>query len=271
MANVIALPMRSTPEPQDNLAYLRAQLQQLQITAPTLVCLPETWLAFCATAAQSWQVAQHSEQHIAQLAQLCREFNIWLAAGTIATPSNDEKYYATSLLFNDVGEVVARYNKIHLFDADVNDSTQQYRESARTQPGDATTVVNSPFGLIGLSVCYDLRFPGLYQRLRQQGAELILVPSAFTCSTGAAHWQPLLQARAIETQCYVIAAAQSGHHDNGRDTYGHSLIVSPWGEVLGDSGTALTPLQQQLDLSYLKEIRGKMPVASHNRFKSEFL
>ncbi|MEJ6475517.1 carbon-nitrogen hydrolase family protein [Pseudoalteromonas piscicida] len=271
MAKVIALPMCSAKTPQVNLDYLRNQLAKLVINGPTLVCLPETWLAFCDNAQQTWQEALHSEGYLQELGRLCQQYGVWLAAGTIAIPSSDEKYHAASFLFNARGEVVARYNKIHLFDAEVSDNTKRYRESERTESGQDVVVVDSPFGKIGLSVCYDLRFAGLFQVMRAQGAELFLVPSAFTCTTGAAHWQPLLQARAIENQCYVVAAAQTGSHENGRETYGHSLIVSPWGEVLADSGTSLTPISQSIDTAFLDSIRKKMPVADHNRFKSEFL
>ncbi|CAM4434847.1 MULTISPECIES: carbon-nitrogen hydrolase family protein [Pseudoalteromonas] len=271
MTKVIALPMCSAKAPQANIEYLKNQLAKLVIEEPTLVCLPETWLAFCDNAQQTWEYAQYNEALLGELSALCQQHNIWLAAGTIAIPSQNDKYLAASYLFNASGEIVAHYNKIHLFDADVSDKTKQYRESERTERGQDVVVVDSPFGRIGLSVCYDLRFPGLFQMMRAKGAELFLVPSAFTCATGKAHWQPLLQARAIENQCYVVAAAQVGCHENGRETYGHSLIVSPWGEVLIDSDESLEPISQQLDSAFLDSIRQKMPIVDHNRFKSEFL
>ncbi|RRS09940.1 carbon-nitrogen hydrolase family protein [Pseudoalteromonas sp. J010] len=271
MAKVIALPMCSAQTAEVNLAYLRRQLALLVIEEETLVCLPESWLAFCENAQQAWEGAHHSEQYLIELSALCRQYGIWLAAGTIATLGVDEKYLAASYLFNSCGEIVARYNKIHLFDANISDKTKQYRESERTLPGQEIVVADSPFGKIGFSVCYDLRFASLYQAMRALGAELFLVPSAFTCATGAAHWQPLLQARAIENQCYVVAAAQSGNHENGRETYGHSLIVSPWGEILADTKTSLEPISQKIDRALLDSIRRNMPVMDHNRFKSEFL
>ncbi|MEC4088302.1 carbon-nitrogen hydrolase family protein [Pseudoalteromonas rubra] len=268
--HIYVVQMCSGVHPEENLKQLTALLSQQTLTQPALVCLPESWLAFCQTPQQTLAQAQKNAYWITQIQQLCRDFNIWLAAGTIALTDGLGRYYAASLLFNNEGVEVARYNKIHLFDADVADSAGRYRESTLTRPGDDIVTVDSPFGRLGLSVCYDLRFPGLYQAMREQGAEILLVPSAFTTVTGAAHWQPLLQARAIETQCYVVAAAQVGEHENGRQTYGHSLVVSPWGVCLGEAQTQVGVIHAQLDLSDLHAIRQKMPVAAHNRFKSDF-
>jgi nitrilase len=270
LAKVIAIQMCSGVEPKANIAYLVRQLQQLNLQQPALVCLPEAWLAFCHTSKDTMSLSPASTYWIEKLKLLCREYGIWLAAGTMALPYDNERYVAASLLFNDAGDIVAQYNKMHLFDVDVDDNTQSYRESTYCAAGMNVVVVDSPFGKIGLSVCYDIRFPGLYQAMVEQGAQILLVPSAFTTITGAAHWQPLLQARAIETQCYVIAAAQVGKHENGRKTYGHSLILSPWGTVLADAKNTCGVIQSDIDLTELMQIRTKMPVQAHNRFKSEF-
>ncbi|BBN80289.1 amidohydrolase [Pseudoalteromonas sp. A25] len=269
-SRVIAVQMCSVMKPEDNFLQLKHWLSQCEFNFPTLVCLPETWLAFMKTAGQSFELSKHYEYWLTKLGQLCREYNIWLAAGTMPVSNGLDKYYAASFLLNEQGEVVARYNKIHLFDADVADGSGGYRESKSTVPGSDVVVVDSPFGRIGLSVCYDLRFAGLYQVMRQLGAEIFLVPSAFTTVTGQAHWTPLLQARAIENQCYIVAAAQFGEHENGRKTYGHSLILSPWGEIMADAQQALGSISAELDLTQLHKLRADMPVQVHNRFKSEF-
>ncbi|CAH9065104.1 Deaminated glutathione amidase [Pseudoalteromonas holothuriae] len=268
--HVIAVQMCSTMDPEHNFLQLKQWLQQCDIDQPTLVCLPETWLAFNKTGEQSLALSKNHEYWLDKLAQLCQDFKIWLAAGTMAVIGEQKKYYAASFLLDDTGDVVARYNKIHLFDADVADGSSGYRESKFTVAGSEVVVIDSPFGKIGLSVCYDLRFCGLYQAMRNLGAELLLVPSAFTTVTGKAHWMPLLQARAIENQCYVIAAAQSGTHENGRKTHGHSLILSPWGEVIADAQQRLGVISAKIDLAQLYKFRTDMPVQVHNRFKSEF-
>ncbi|MGB1291399.1 MAG: carbon-nitrogen hydrolase family protein [Pseudoalteromonas sp.] len=269
--HIIALQMCSGINAQENLAQLEQQLCSLPSTRPLLVCLPESFLVFAKSGADTLAVAQKSDKYQAQLSQLCCKYDIWLAAGTLPIATDNNKYYAASLLFNSLGDVVARYNKIHLFDVDVADGTGAYRESNFTQAGNDVVVVDSPFGKIGLTVCYDLRFSGLFSALQRAGAEVILVPSAFTTVTGAAHWQPLLTARAIETQSYVIAAAQVGQHENGRATYGHSLIISPWGNILSELKNGVGFIGCQPDLSQLHAIRRDMPVQSHQRFREHLL
>ncbi|OCQ20256.1 amidohydrolase [Pseudoalteromonas luteoviolacea] len=269
--NIVVIPMCSKRLPEDNFEYLLAQMEQLVIDEPTLICLPEAWLAFGRDGKESLAMSKQADKWLKQIAVVCRNKGVWMAAGTIPVYDAEERYFAASCLFNDEGRLVTTYNKIHLFDANVADSAKHYRESEFTQPGRDIEVVDSPFGRLGLSVCYDVRFPGLYQVHREQGADILLVPSAFTTVTGEAHWLPLLQARAIENQCFVIAAAQVGKHENGRETYGHSVIISPWGEVLEDSELSLQPIQRRIDLSEIDKIRAAMPVAMHNRFKSNYI
>lgn len=268
---IIALQMCSGLNPDDNIAKLKQALQTLPTARPLLVCLPEAFLVFSKHAGDTLLVSQRIEQYKQQLSELCRKHNIWFNAGTLPEPYNQHKYYAASHLFNNQGNIVASYNKIHLFDVEVDDQTGSYRESDFTQAGDEVVVVDSPFGKIGLTVCYDLRFAGLFNALVRKGAEIILVPSAFTVPTGKAHWQPLLAARAIETQCYVIAAAQYGVHENGRQTYGHSLMLSPWGETLSEKSTGLGFISCTVDLNQLHKIRRDMPLQSHQRFREPLL
>ena len=255
----------------DNIAELKKALNTLPATRPLLVCLPEAFLVFSKSGHDTLSTAKHIEQYKRQISQLCKHHNIWLNAGTIPEPYNNTKYYAASHLYNNQGECIATYNKIHLFDVNIDDKTGSYRESDFTQAGSDVVVVESPFGKLGLTVCYDLRFSALFNALARKGAEVILVPSAFTMVTGQAHWQPLLAARAIETQCYVVAAAQYGTHENGRQTYGHSIIISPWGNTLSNLPSGTGFISANADLEPLQKIRRDMPVQSHQRFREHLL
>ena len=198
------------------------------------------------------------------VAEMAQRFNVWVIGGTIPIAvAGEDRAYAASIVWDAQGQVVAHYNKIHLFDIYLAGSGEDYRESASYLPGDTVQVVETPVGNVGLSVCYDLRFPELYRALRQQGAEILAVPSAFTAATGKMHWQTLLTARAIENQCYVVAPNQGGVHENGRETYGHTMIVGPWGINLGchkqDNGYVVA----DVDLVRLEVLREEFPVWSH--------
>jgi len=200
------------------------------------------------------------------LAGLAKKHGIWLIGGTIPLQTEDPgKVRAASLVFNDRGEQVARYDKMHLFDADLKESGEHYRESDSIAPGTGPVVIDTPFGRLGLAVCYDLRFPELFRTMSTLGVELIALPAAFTALTGKAHWEPLVRARAIENLAYVIAAAQGGLHANGRETYGHSMIVDPWGRILAscerNSGTVVA----EIDLDYLQAVRRNIPCLEHRR------
>ena len=268
---IVALQMCSGLNADHNMAVLKQALKTLPETRPLLVCLPEAFLVFSRSGRDTLAVAKQIEHYKLQLSRLCQQHDIWLNAGTIPESYNGKKYYAASKVYNNLGQCVATYNKMHLFDVDVADTTSSYRESDYTQAGSEVVVVDSPFGKLGLTVCYDLRFSGLFNALSRKGAEVILVPSAFTEVTGKAHWLPLLKARAIETQCYVVAAAQYGKHENGRQTFGHSIIISPWGEVISDMPTGTGFISANADLEQLQKIRRDMPVQSHQRFREYLL
>jgi nitrilase len=174
---------------------------------------------------------------------------------------------AASLVFDDQGRVDARYEKIHLFDVDIPDRNERYRESATVDAGHSPTVVSTPIGRLGMAVCYDVRFPELFRLLQAQGAEVLSVPSAFTAPTGRAHWEILLRARAVENLCYVLAPAQGGVHANGRETWGDSMIVDPWGKVLArvaEPGPGLAVAE--IDHTLQQELRSRFPVLHHRRF-----
>ncbi|WP_306523276.1 carbon-nitrogen hydrolase family protein [Rheinheimera sp.] len=274
---LVALQMCSQPEPSQNLLAIRAQLLALAekpAQLQQLVVLPEGALCFGAEANANLQLQEplgHGPVQT-QLAALAQEFQSYLLVGTFPTTTADtEKFAASSLLFSPEGKLIADYQKIHLFDAAVADNTGLYQESAKTQAGNKITVADLAELQLGLAVCYDMRFPGLFQALGKRGMNVLALPSAFTTVTGEAHWHTLLKARAIETQSFVIAPAQTGIHANGRETYGHSLIIDPWGVVLADAGTAVGAISVDIDLQQVFSLRQRMPLAQHNRFLSELL
>lgn len=209
----------------------------------------------------------HDEAHDPALpvfSALARELDAWLLIGSLAIKVSDTKTANRSFLFAPDGRVTARYSKIHLFDVALA-SGEVYRESNTVAGGDEAVVADTEFGPIGLSICYDLRFPQLYRRLAQKGAFLFTVPSAFTVPTGEAHWHVLLRARAIENGAFVIAPAQGGTHANGRKTYGHSLIVAPWGEVLAEAGTEPGVIVAEIDPALSALARARVPNLQHDR------
>ncbi|WP_417450455.1 carbon-nitrogen hydrolase family protein [Kordiimonas sp.] len=201
---------------------------------------------------------------LARFRALASELGVWLHIGSLITKVADDRLANRSFLIGPGGEIAARYDKVHMFDVDLGGG-EVYRESTLYKPGGTAQVVKTPIGTFGLSVCYDLRFPYLYRAMAEAGADIMLVPAAFTKPTGEAHWHTLLRARAIETGAFVLAAAQTGHHDTGRDTYGHSLAVGPWGDVLADGGSAVGITYVNIDLAKAAEARQKIPSLKHTR------
>lgn len=257
----------------ENLAFIESQLKQLSFEAGVeqLVVLPECCLLFGGQESEQRQYAvdeAHSQLKQA-LADLAKQYKVVLVAGSIPILAEDERIYNRCYVFDHDGNVLSHYDKLHLFDVEVSDGTQQYRESDAFCPGKHISVVDTPFGKLGLAICYDLRFADLFRALREAGAEIIVLPAAFTKVTGAAHWQVLLQARAIETQCFVLAAAQWGQHNGGsRETWGQSMMISPWGNVIADKPSGTGWLSAKLDMSELQQVRMKMPIINHHRFQS---
>jgi Predicted amidohydrolase len=202
------------------------------------------------------------------LARLAKQLGVWLVGGTIPLQADDpDRVRAACLVFDDRGERVARYDKIHLFDVNLPGLDERYHESAVIEPGFQPVVIDSPFGRLGLAICYDLRFPELFRRLLDEGAEILAVPSAFTAITGKAHWEPLIRARAIENLAYVVAAAQGGFHVNGRETHGHSLIVDPWGTILAQVTRGTGFVCASIDREFLESVRCSFPTIYHRRLK----
>lgn len=204
------------------------------------------------------------------LRDVARNKSVWLLIGSLGlkTEDADGRFANRSFLIGADGSIVARYDKIHMFDVDI-DATESYRESQGYRPGEEAVVAEAPFGKIGMSICYDMRFPKLYQSLADSGAEIITVPAAFSPVTGAAHWQTLLRARAIETGCFVLAPAQTGEHASEkhktRKTYGHSLVVAPWGEVILDAGEEPGVYPFEMDMSRVAEARRRVPSLANRR------
>ena len=266
--------MVSQSDVEGNLAQARGLLEQAAASGAALAVLPENFAAMgrrdIAAIGRAEALGQGPILRWLKLA--ARDLKLWIVAGTLPLPPQDrpqDKVTACSLLVDDHGEQVARYDKLHLFDVDVADARGRYRESDDYAHGSNVVVADTPVGRLGLTVCYDLRFPELYTALREAGAQLITAPSAFTAVTGAAHWEILLRARAIETQCYILAAAQGGVHPGPRETFGHAAIIDPWGRVLAEQAQGAAVLLAERDSQEQASIRARMPVSNHRRFFSQ--
>lgn len=209
-------------------------------------------------------VAEESSAAVKQLCQAAKDNQIWVHCGSLPLAAADGRRANRSLLIDDSGHIVARYDKMHLFDVDLS-TGESWRESSAYKGGDGPVLADTPLGKMGLTICYDMRFPDLYSRLAQAGATVFAVPAAFTVPTGKAHWHVLLRARAIESAAFVIAAAQCGKHEDGRETYGHSLVVDPWGTVLLDMGEIEGVGFADLDLTRVAEVRAQIPVHLNRR------
>ena len=261
-----------TDDPATNLPVTRDLVHQAAAAGAGFVLTPELTNGLSSDRAHQAQVFRHEDDDPTLLAlrEDAQKLGIWLLIGSLGllTQDADGRFANRSLLISPLGEVVARYDKIHMFDVDVS-VTEVYRESHGYRPGDRAVVHQTPFGMVGLSVCYDLRFPALYRRLAQAGAQIITIPAAFNHITGAAHWETLVRARAIETGAFVLAPAQTGFHPEahgkGRRTHGHSLAIAPWGEVLADGGTEAGVTLVDLDLTRVADARRRIPSLLHDR------
>ena len=269
-----ALQLCSVPDIAQNLAQIEQLLAGLPTAQHHLVLLPECCLYFGGKERDQLVIAQDktaSAQMQQGLAELAKRYSVYLVAGSLPTSviSNTDKFANTCCVFSPRGELIDSYQKLHLFDVEVADNEKNYLESRFTQAGERVVCTPLPFAHLGLSICYDVRFPELYRQLTHLGADIITVPAAFTRVTGQAHWQALLQARAIENQVYIIAAGQEGVHANGRETWGHSMIISPWGEILAQQPTGVGSITADFDSALINKVRSSIPVASHNRFNTE--
>ncbi|MEB3755148.1 carbon-nitrogen hydrolase family protein [Acinetobacter sp. MD2(2019)] len=262
--------MNSQNDIEANFASVESLLQQSKEQGSSLLVLPENFICFAA--GKQRETAEQFESFQQRLEQLSHQYNIWIVAGTLpcpfrpdGTPVPNGRVRTTSLCISPEG-TQARYDKIHLFDVQVSDGVGGYQESKNFEPGNETTVVKTPFGHIGLMICYDLRFPELALCLRQQGANILTAPAAFTYTTGQKHWQLLLQARAIDSQCQVLGAAQQGWHGEKRQTWGHAAAVNSEGGILASVETeGLGLISVPFDLQQQQTIRNAMPLMQHRR------
>ena len=264
--------LNSGDDPTKNLSQTKAFIADATGQGATLITTPEvTNIVSTSRAHQNAVLRNESEDEtLKSLRAQAADLKIWLLIGSLVLKFNDPdgRFANRSFLINPQGEITARYDKIHMFDVAVS-STETYRESAGYRPGESTTLATTPFANIGMTICYDMRFPHLYRHLAQQGASILTAPSAFSPITGAAHWHALLRARAIETGAFVLAPAQTGQHEiahgKPRETYGHSLVVDPWGQVLLDGGTDAGAHVVDLDLSCVQTARNRIPALTHDR------
>jgi len=262
----------SGDDPQENLSQTQWFVAEAAAEGAEFVLTPEVTNCVSGSRTRQQEVLrhEHDDPTLAALRQQAEELGIWVLIGSLAlkTDDPDGRFANRSFLISPQGRIVARYDKIHMFDVQVT-AEETYRESAGYRPGDRAVVAETPFGPVGLSVCYDLRFPHLYQALALAGARALTIPAAFSPVTGAAHWEPILRARAIETGCFVLAPAQTGTHATTRGkqrrTYGHSMAISPWGEVLVDGGAKPGIHVFDMDAASVDDARRKVPSLNHIR------
>ncbi|MDH5711063.1 MAG: carbon-nitrogen hydrolase family protein [Gammaproteobacteria bacterium] len=265
---VAAIQMASGPNVQANLAeaekYINIAVQQ----GAELIVLPENFAIMGMREVDKVGIAELPGQGVIQnfLRDQAVKHGVWLVGGTVPIKSEEaSKVYSACLLFNSEGEMLARYNKIHLFDVTLEETNESYAESETTTSGDDIVVVDTPFGRLGMAVCYDLRFPELFRAMADAGVDIYVIPSAFTSLTGKAHWEILIRARAIENLSYMVAAAQGGYHVNGRETHGDSMIVDPWGTVLNRLPHGTGVVVSEIDIAKLQKTRKLFPALNHKR------
>lgn len=259
--------MRSGVEIAPNLAAASALIREAAGKGAKFIATPEmTNLLDIRPGMARAKIVEQDDIPLHAFQALAAELRVTLLIGSLAvTLPNEDRFANRSFLIGPDGGVIARYDKIHMFDVEVGDG-QSYRESRAYRPGETAMLATAPFGKVGMTICYDLRFPHLYRRLAQAGADVLTIPAAFTRVTGEAHWHVLVRARAIETGCFVIAPAQGGKHEDGRETFGHSLIVSPWGEVLAEADAAEPGIVlAELDLDDVAKARGRIPSLGNDR------
>ena len=266
---VASIQMTSNQNVTENLLIAKEMIQQAVEQGAQLIVLPEMFAIMGLDQMDKVKYREPFGHGPIQdfLQQQAKSHGIWIVGGTIpiAVPNDENKVHATCILWNDQGECVERYDKIHLFDVSLQAGQETYLESKTTHPGEDVVVIPTPFGKLGLAVCYDIRFPELFRKMLQHGVEMIILPAAFTYTTGNMHWDVLVRARAIENLAYVITACQTGVHANGRKTYGHSMIVNPWGEVKACLLDQPGVLVADINLQELHQLRQQFPVLDHRR------
>lgn len=271
--------MASGPQVKANLMAAAHLIEEASSKGASMVVLPENFALMPMHNEENLAIAEEfGEGTIQDFIRDCAINNqVWIIAGSIPLKSDlSDRVTSSSLMFNSQGEIVARYDKIHLFDVrlglesgcfeDGKVTVETYQESATFMPGNTVVVADTPFGKIGMAICYDLRFPTLFREMVKQGAQIFAIPSAFTATTGKVHWEPLLRARAIENQCYVIASAQGGYHVNGRETWGHSMVIDYWGQCHEQLEKGAGSISIDIDLGGQTATRNYFPVLDHQKF-----
>lgn len=267
MTVIAALQMASTQDVKHNLEIACDGVQQAAQAGAKMVALPEEFISLLLTHEQKRQIAEVYQEGPIQkaLGQIAKKNKIWIVAGTLPLQDPDKnKILSSCLTFDDQGNCVGRYNKIHMFDVTV-ESGESYFESEHIKAGESVTVIDTPMGKLGIAICYDLRFPELFRLMMLKGAEIIVLPSAFTINTGKVHWEILLRARAIENLCYIVAPDQVAIRLSGHGTYGHSMIVGPWGDILASLDDKPGLLMVDVDIEKMKKIRRQFPAHTHYR------
>jgi nitrilase len=262
--------MASGPNVGANLLEAERLIEEAVSREARLVVLPENFAIMGNSERDKVEVREPEGDGPIQafLSEQAAQHGIWLVGGTVPLVADaKDKIRAACLVYDDTGKQVARYDKIHLFDVELVDSDEQYTESETIEPGDEVVVIDSPFGRMGIAICYDLRFPELFRQQLTAGMEIMVLPAAFTAITGRAHWEVLVRARAIENLCYVVAADQGGYHLNGRETHGHSMIVDPWGIVLNSLSRGPGVVCASIDLERLESARRNFPSITHRRLQ----
>ncbi len=269
MSICAAIQMASSPYVSSNLIEAEKLIAEAAKAGAKLIALPENFAIMGVNEFDKVEVKERDGEGPIQdfLSAMAKKFAVWIVGGTMPMEADDpRKVRAACLVYNDQGERVARYDKVHLFDVCVPDTDEVYRESDSIEAGSQSLVIDSPFGKLAVAVCYDLRFPEFIRTTEHQGIDVLVVPAAFTAETGAAHWEVLLRARAIENLCYVVAPNQGGFHLNGRKTFGHSMIVDPWGVVMDCYKTGSGFVSADIDQERLEKTRQSFPVLEHRRF-----
>ena len=263
---VACIQTNSKSDPNINIREVSSLIRAARSNGAELITTPEVVGMLEPNREKALKKAQPENYHgvLREFQALSRDLAIWLLIGSISIKLSNGKLANRSFLINPDGQIIARYTKIHMFDVEVNDGSI-YRESATYQPGTSACLARTPWGLVGLTVCYDIRFPALYRDLAKAGAKIIFIPSAFTEVTGEAHWHILQRARAIENGCFIVSAAQTGMHEQNRKTFGHSIIVDPWGNILADADKDVGFITADLDLNLVDEVRKKIPSLTHDR------
>ncbi|HKM88597.1 MAG TPA: carbon-nitrogen hydrolase family protein [Xanthobacteraceae bacterium] len=258
--------MRTGLDPQANLVAALAAIEEAKRGGADYVLTPE--MTNILESKRERLLATIADEELdptlAALREAARKLSIFIHIGSLAVKASPDKAANRSFLIDRAGDVIARYDKIHMFDVDLTNG-ESYRESRTYRPGDLAVVANLPWGRLGVTVCYDLRFPALYRALAEAGASFFSIPSAFTRQTGEAHWHVLLRARAIENGCFVFAAAQGGKHESGRETFGHSLVIDPWGQILAEGGTEPGVILADVDPAQVAAARARIPSLHHGR------